>query len=93
MKFLENGSLILNGLKTRSGSYGDEDLAIRRNAERCGQGTYESEQHLVYHTDVSWASEMAHFFDNIERGETRTGNSNDALNVMTLIDRIYEFRS
>lgn len=87
--FLEGGALILNGLKTSSGVYGDEDLAIKRNNPDA-HGGFAHEEHIVYHTDVSWSSEIEHFLNCI--GEDRAvalGNSLDALNLMKVMDRIY----
>jgi len=86
--FLEGGSLILNGLKTSSGAYGDEDLAIKRNTH---EGGFTSEERIVYHADTSWQSEVDQFLDCIEQNiPVRLGNSQDALNLMQLMDRIYE---
>lgn len=88
--FLEGGALILNGLKTSSGAYGDEDLAIKRNPSHLQDGRFELEEHVVYHMDNSWQSEIDHFFDCIEQDQTvRYGSSSDALTVMEMIDRIY----
>ena len=85
--FLEGGALILNGLKTSSGAYGDEDLAIKRNTS---QGSFTSEERIIYHIDTSWQSEIEHFIDCIENGEPiQLGNSADALRLMRLMDRIY----
>jgi predicted dehydrogenase len=88
--FLEGGALILNGLKTSSGAYGDEDLAVKRNPSHLQDGRFESEEHVVYHVDTSWQSEVEHFFGCIEdEREVSHGNSSDAIRVMQLIDRIY----
>jgi 1,5-anhydro-D-fructose reductase (1,5-anhydro-D-mannitol-forming) len=88
--FLEGGALILNGLKTSSGAYGDETLAIKRNHPQ-GVGTYAAEEHLIYHTDTSWSSEIDHFFDCVEQDTpVSQGNSTDALKLMRLMDRIYQ---
>jgi predicted dehydrogenase len=88
--FLEGGALILNGLKTSSGAYGDEVLSIKRNPSHLQDGRFEQEEQLTYHVDTSWQSEIDHFFDCIGRNTpVRHGNSRDALRVMQLIDRIY----
>jgi 1,5-anhydro-D-fructose reductase (1,5-anhydro-D-mannitol-forming) len=80
--FLEGGALVLNGLKTSSGAYGDENLAIKRNHPQ-GVGTYAAEEHLIYHTDTSWASEIQHFFHCVANDTPITqGNSTDALQLM-----------
>ncbi|QVL50106.1 MAG: Gfo/Idh/MocA family oxidoreductase [Thiocapsa sp.] len=88
--FLEGGALILNGLKTSSGAYGDEMLAVKRNPSHLQDGRFEEEEQITYRTDTSWQSEIDHFFDCIERDTpVLYGNSQDALTVMQLIDRIY----
>lgn len=88
--FLEGGAMILNGLKTSSGAYGDEDLAIKRNAKD-HHGSFSGEERLVYHTDTSWESEVGQFFDAVEgRAPVKLGSSADALQLMRLMDRIYD---
>lgn len=88
--FLEGGALVLNGLRTSSGVYGDEDLAIKRNRLRQTSGTFDSEERIIYHTDVSWRSEIDHFLEAISNDSPITlGTSTDALNVMQVMDRIY----
>lgn len=87
--FLEGGALILNGLKTSSGVYGDEDLAIKRNNPDANGG-FAHEEHIVYHTDVSWKAEISHFLDCIELGDpVREGDSLAALSLMKVMDKIY----
>jgi len=88
--FLEGGALVLNGLKTSSGAYGDEDLAIKRNTKDVEQGRFDSEEHVIYHTDVSWLSEIKYFFDHIEKDTpVELGSSADAMTIMKLMDKIY----
>ncbi|NQU09813.1 Gfo/Idh/MocA family oxidoreductase [bacterium] len=88
--FLEHGALVLNGLKTSSGAYGDEDLAVKHNRRDSGRGTFDSEERLIYHTDTSWNSEVTHFFNSIERNQpVAIGNSGHALALMRLMDKIY----
>jgi 1,5-anhydro-D-fructose reductase (1,5-anhydro-D-mannitol-forming) len=87
--FLEQGALVLNGLKTSSGAYGDEDLSVKRNT-RNHAGSFSSEERIVYHADTSWNEEIKHFFDSINQGgHPKLGASTDALNLMLLVDRIY----
>ncbi len=89
--FLEGGALVLNGLKTSSGAYGDEDLAIKRNVKDVEQGRFDEEEHIIYHTDVSWLSEITYFFDHIEQDSpVELGSSQDALTLMRVMDKIYE---
>lgn len=89
--FLEGGALILNGLKTTSGAYGDEILSIKRNPSHTHDDSYESEERIVYKVNNSWMSEVNHFLDCVnENKKVMIGNSSDALNVMKVLDRIYE---
>jgi predicted dehydrogenase len=88
--FLEKGALVLNGLKTPSGAYGDEDLAIKRNRDQHVDGRFENEERRLYHTDPSWSAEIGQFFDSIEQGRAPvSGTSAEALELMRIIDRIY----
>ena len=88
--FLEGGSLILNGLKTSSGAYGDEVLTIRRNPSHLFGGRFEQEEVICYSNDASWQSEVDHFFDCIARdSQPKFGSGRDALKLMRLIDKIY----
>jgi predicted dehydrogenase len=88
--FLEKGALVLNGLKTSSGVYGDEDLAIKYNDLDPEQGRFEREEHIIYHTDKSWGNEVKQFMDAVCNGTPiPLGNSGDALQLMRAIDRIY----
>ncbi len=88
--FLERGHLVLNGLKTSSGTYGDEQLSISRNRSSAPAAIWQDEERITYHTDTSWASEIAHFFDAIYNDKPiEIGNSADALELMQIIDKIY----
>jgi 1,5-anhydro-D-fructose reductase (1,5-anhydro-D-mannitol-forming) len=51
--FMEGGALILNGLKTSSGAYGEEILTIKRNPSYLQDGRFESEEQIVYKIDTS----------------------------------------
>lgn len=87
--FLENGALILNGLKTSSGAYGDEELTIKRNAPLHG-GAYNHEEKINFDSDDSWDSEVLMFSECIRhKTNPKIGTSSDALDVMNLIDLIY----
>jgi 1,5-anhydro-D-fructose reductase (1,5-anhydro-D-mannitol-forming) len=88
--FLEKGYFVLNGLKTSSGTYGDEILSIAKNRTIAPAATWEDEEHITFHDDDSWASEVNHFIDAIQNDSPiQIGNSADALAVMKLIDRTY----
>lgn len=91
--FLEEGYMVLNGLQTSSGTYGDEILSIARNRTVAPRATWEDEEKITFHTDNSWESEIRSFFSCIsENSNIELGNSADALNLMRVIDRIYENR-
>ena len=83
--------MVLNGLKTSSGVYGDEDLAIKRNDQNRSLGQFESEERIVYYTDTSWLTEVNRFFESIlNDAAIELGNSTDALKLMLAVDRIYK---
>ena len=91
--FLEKGYLILNGLKTSSNSYGNEILTITKNRSIAPAATWEDEEDITYHTDESWQSEAEEFITAInEKRKVSIGTSDDALKLMKIIDKIYEFR-
>jgi 1,5-anhydro-D-fructose reductase (1,5-anhydro-D-mannitol-forming) len=88
--FLERGYLVLNGLKTSSGTYGVEELTIAKNRATAPASNFESEERMVFNVDTSWAREAEHFMDAVSLGmPVMYGNSQQALDVMALIDRIY----
>ena len=88
--FLERGYVVLNGLKTSSGTYGEEVLTIARNRTVAPAASWESEERLQFRVDTSWQSEAEHFMDAVTLALPITaGTSGQALEVMSLIDRIY----
>lgn len=88
--FLERGYMVLNGLKTTSGAYGDEILSIAKNRALPPDASWDDEERIIYETDDFWLSEIRHFFDSIEKDEPiEIGDSNDALVLMRMMDKIY----
>jgi predicted dehydrogenase len=88
--FLERGYVVLNGLKTSSGTYGEEELTIAKNRTQAPAANWQQEERMLYKIDTSWQSEAEHFLDAVTLGmPITTGNSEQALAVMSLIDRIY----
>jgi predicted dehydrogenase len=88
---LERGYLALDGLNTSSGTYGQESLSIGRNRSRAPAATPESEERIHFPVDRSWLSEVEQFMDAVTLDvPVRDGASAQALDVMSLIDRIYE---
>jgi len=89
--FLEGGSLILNGLKTSSGAYGDEVLSIKTNKTHNINGSFDTEENISYELDNSWNSEIEHFFNAINDGTNiEIGSPKDAIEIMDLLERIYK---
>lgn len=89
--FMERGYMVLNGLKTGSGTYGAEQLMVARNRDAAPAATWAEETSQTWEADVSWDHELRIFVDWIRTGHPTpsAGGSQAALNVMRLIDRIY----
>tara|TARA_B100001250_G_scaffold412086_1_gene442370 strand:- start:693 stop:1691 length:999 start_codon:yes stop_codon:yes gene_type:complete len=89
--FLEKGSMILNGLKTTSGSYGNEILTISKNRSVAPKAEWTEEEKITYQKSDFWQSEIKYFCDSIiNNSKIMNGNSLDALKIMKLIEKIYE---
>jgi predicted dehydrogenase len=89
--FLSKGYMVLNGLNTSSGTYGEEVLSIAKNRSTAPAATWEDEERTTYDENKSWGNEIDHFFDAIDRdAPVLIGNSDDAMNVMRTIEAIYE---
>ncbi|MDE4193116.1 Gfo/Idh/MocA family protein [Phaeobacter gallaeciensis] len=89
--FCEKGYMVLNGLKTGSGTYGDEVLTVARNRSKAPAATWQDEEKFSYPVDESWSREAVEFVDVVEHGKVQThGTIKDAMDVMELIDTIYK---
>jgi len=89
--FLEKGYMVLNGLITSSMSYGEETLSVAKNRSTAPAATWQDEVITKYVNNNSWRYEMDHFFDAIDNNKQVTiGNSDDALKLMRIIDKVYE---
>lgn len=89
--FLEKGYMVLNGLITSTMSYGEEILSVAKNRSTAPAATWKDEVKTKYIDNNSWRYEMEHFFKCIEEDlPVQTGNSADALKIMTIIDEIYK---
>lgn len=89
--FMEAGYMVLNGLKTSSQTYGEEVLTVARNRSTAPAATWEDEERFAFDVDDSMSQEVHLFYDSIRSGKRpSSGNSDDARNVMMLIDAIYE---
>ena len=90
--FLERGYMVLNGLKTSSGAYGDEVLTIAKNRSKPPSASWEEDIVNSYPIDNSWKLEVEEFFKcSNSNQDPKMGNISDAINVMKLIDKIYCF--
>jgi 1,5-anhydro-D-fructose reductase (1,5-anhydro-D-mannitol-forming) len=88
--FMEKGYMVLNGLITSTMSYGEEVLSIARNRSAAPAATWKDEVKTQYVSNNSWRYEMEHFFDAINNNiDVAIGTSQDALQLMTIIDKIY----
>jgi 1,5-anhydro-D-fructose reductase (1,5-anhydro-D-mannitol-forming) len=91
--FLEKGYAVLNGLKTSSGTYGKEVLSIAKNRTTAPAATWKDEERAVFSANDSWQKELEHFYGAISHDRpVEIGNSEDALRVMQMIDRVYSFK-
>jgi predicted dehydrogenase len=89
--FLEGGYMVLNGLKTSSGTYGDEVLTVAKNRTKAPAATWDDEESYRFEIDSSWDNEVRHFIDAINNNtDVEIGTSHDALKVMGLIDEVYK---
>lgn len=90
--FMERGYMVLNGLKTSSNSYGQEQLVVARNRTKAPAARWEEEETFLYEADHSWDRELEIFLDAIQkRRPIVSGSSQHALEVMKLVDKIYTF--
>lgn len=87
--FLEHGHIVINGLLTNSGSYGQEELSIIRNKL---SGAHEQEiLRKTFLENISWEEELKIFFDCVfNNSDLHIGTIKDALNVMKHIEMTYQ---
>lgn len=86
--FCEKGSIILNGLRTNSGNYGDEILSIKPNTQF--EDTIKS-QEIQYNENLSWEREMQAFIKSVNENILYPyAKYEDAKKITNLIDLIYK---
>jgi predicted dehydrogenase len=89
--FLEQGYIVINGLLTTSGTYGEEAMTVAKNRTVAPAATWSDEEHFRFQVNNSWRYEVEHFFESIERDTPVIhGASRDALELMRVIDKIYQ---
>lgn len=87
--FLEGGYMVLNGLKTPSGTYGAEELTVASNRTKAPAATWTDEERHVFEVDDSWDREMQSFVDAVLFGNETGRDSYEALQVMEIVEKIY----
>ena len=88
--FLESGYLVINGLNTSSGTYGEEELSIAKRRSTPPAATWKDEKKIIFN-DNFWHTEMLYFLDCIKEKKIPVMcNSNDAYKILELIERVYE---
>lgn len=89
--FLEKGHIVINGLLTTSGSYGQEKLSIAEISDEGPSASWNQEQKRIYSINTSWKNEVKMFFKSIESNKNiPVGNSKDAYKLMNLVDKVYK---
>ncbi len=88
----ENGYINLEGILSGTRSYGDETLCIAKRQfedDTFAMGKPREEK-IFFDTDESWKLELDEFVDCIlNNKKVYNGNSDDALKVMELVEKIY----
>ena len=88
--FLEHGYIALNGLKTRSNSYGKEELTLAMNRTEAPAATWSDAEQHTFITDDSWERELTVFRDAIlEDHPIDTCGVEDAIQLMEMVDKVY----
>lgn len=89
--FMTNGYMVLNGLKTSSNSYGKEELTVAKNRTRLPRAISIKEKKFIFKIDNSFKNETNIFINNIiKKKKFQQCNSNEALELMRLIKKIYK---
>jgi len=88
--FMEHGYIVINGLITPSGTYGKEQMSIAENRTEAPRAVWTEETRLAFSVDKSFEKEVGEFIQCIDsKSPITSGNSEDALKVMRLIEKIY----
>jgi len=86
--FLEKGSIVLNGIRTKSGNYGDEILTIKPNAQNEKKISFTEE---IFTENTSWQKEIDAFLLSCDTGVNYPyAEFGDAQKTTALIDLIYK---
>ena len=89
--FLEHGYIVINGLLTTSGSYGEEAMTVAKNRTTAPAAKWRDSEETVFKVNNSWQREVDHFLDAVKSDTSiQYGTSGDALKLMGLVDKIYQ---
>ena len=87
---LTQGYIELHGILSGSKSYGEEKIIIGKRDDESMNGQMESKS-ISFLNDNSWKNEIYEFYDSINTdSNVKSGNSNDALETMKLVFKIYD---
>jgi 1,5-anhydro-D-fructose reductase (1,5-anhydro-D-mannitol-forming) len=88
--FFQFGYITINGLKTPSGSYGNEEIIIGKNKKVPPKIEWVTLNKKIFKIDHSFKIEINNFLNAIiYNKKIESGNINDAVNVMELLNKIY----
>jgi len=90
---LENGYIIVEGLLSKTGSYGREKIIVgkRQFEDETEAVGNPSEEITYFDRDLSWDLEVEEFIKCIEQNKpVSNSSSEDALKVMEIIDKAYK---
>jgi predicted dehydrogenase len=90
---LEGGYMVIEGLLSKSGSYGREKLVVakRQFEDEASAVGNPSEEITYFDQDLSWNLEVDEFVKSILEDQPVTNSSSlDALRVMEIIDKAYQ---
>ena len=87
---MEQGYIVLNGIKTSTDSYGEEKLTIAVNRTKAPAATWSDEEKYTFSTDDSWERELTIFRDAILKNHTiDICGVEDAIQLMEMVDKVY----
>jgi len=82
----DRGAIVLNGLRTPSGRYGDEILTVHSIDDL----NHRSSEHFNYQDDDSWLTECLHFVESIRAGcQPANGSVEDARKLIIALEEVY----
>lgn len=89
--FLENGYIVINGLLSKSGRYGQEKIDYARNRTPAPMASHSGVVSVTFNSDQSWQLEIEEFVNAVlDDRPIQIGNTTDALKLMKIVERIYE---